>query len=105
MKSSRAKKRRQHKRPMPQSTVQAAPAKVVVLAPAPVVSLPMDADALLTPQRVAAWLGVKEQTLAVWRTKGKYNLEYVKIGSRVMYRREAIEAFIAQSTRSTSFGS
>jgi len=49
---------------------------------------------LMDQVRAAAALGVKPQTLAVWRCTHRYNLPYVKIGRRVMYRRSDLEAFV-----------
>jgi len=50
---------------------------------------------LLSPSAVSTMLDVKVGTLAVWRCNGKYNLPYVKIGSRVMYRAEDVNTFIS----------
>jgi|GEM_PF-6305131 len=35
---------------------------------------------LLTRREAAAYLGVSEQTLAIWKCTGRYNLPYIKIG-------------------------
>lgn len=53
---------------------------------------------LMTPQEVSEVLGATVGTLSVWRTTKRYPLEYVKIGSKVMYRRDSIEAFIESRT-------
>ncbi|MGZ8941533.1 MAG: helix-turn-helix domain-containing protein [Methylobacter sp.] len=53
---------------------------------------------LLTPDEVAAILGVTPATLSVWRSTGRYPLPYVKSGGRVMYRPEDLEAFIKLRT-------
>jgi excisionase family DNA binding protein len=49
---------------------------------------------LLTPDEVADLLGVSVQTLASWRTTGRYELPYVKIGRLVRYRADALEEFL-----------
>jgi len=49
---------------------------------------------LLLPKAVASILCVTVQTLSSWRCKGKYNLSYVKIGSKVLYRQSDVQAFI-----------
>lgn len=49
---------------------------------------------LLTPTEVADHLGVTVGTLSVWRCNGRYDLPYVKIGRRVMYRLEDVSSFI-----------
>lgn len=49
---------------------------------------------LLSRSQAAEHLGIKPQTLAVWACTHRYNLPYVKIGRRVMYRRSDLEAFV-----------
>jgi excisionase family DNA binding protein len=51
-------------------------------------------DNLLTPAQAAALLGLAPGTLEVWRCTKEYPLNYYKIGGRVRYRREDIEAFV-----------
>ncbi len=53
---------------------------------------------LLTPRQVSEILGIKEQTLAVWRLLGR-PLPYCKIGRLVKYRRSDVLAFIENSVR------
>lgn len=55
-------------------------------------------ETLLTREQVAAMLGIKSQTLAKWACTHRHNLPFVKIGSAVRYRRNDVEAFIAQQT-------
>ncbi len=43
----------------------------------------------------AAYLGVTEGTLAVWRCDKRYNLPYVKVGFRVQYRRADLDTWLA----------
>lgn len=61
-------------------------------------------EPLLDPDQVAAILGVSVSTLSIWRCTGRYNLPYVKTGSRVRYRRADVEVFIERRTRSTFAG-
>lgn len=49
---------------------------------------------LLTPDQVAAKLGVSINTLAVWRCCKRYPLAYVKVGTRVRYRTEDVDRFV-----------
>ena len=49
---------------------------------------------LLTPDDVAELLDVSSQTLASWRTTGRYDLPFVRIGRLVRYRRADIEEFL-----------
>ena len=51
---------------------------------------------LLTRRQAAAYLGVAEQTLAVWKCLGRYHLPCVKIGRIVRYRKADLDNFIAK---------
>ncbi len=54
---------------------------------------------LITPEQTAQYLGVSIGTLSVWRSSGRWNLPFVKVGSRVMYNPDDIQAFIESRTR------
>lgn len=49
---------------------------------------------LLSRQEAAEYLGVAEQTLAVWKCTGRYDLPYVKIGKLVKYKKVDLDRFI-----------
>jgi len=51
---------------------------------------------LLTRREAAAYLGVAEQTLAVWKCTGRYSLAFIKIGRLVRYRKCDLDDFISQ---------
>ncbi len=51
-------------------------------------------EKLLTPQEAAHILGISAGTLEVWRSTGRYDLRYIKVGRRVMYRTQDVQAFI-----------
>jgi excisionase family DNA binding protein len=55
-------------------------------------------SSLLTRREAAAFLGVKEQTLAVWATTRRYHLPMVKVGSLCRYRLADLEAFLQSRT-------
>lgn len=55
-------------------------------------------DDLLTPREAASLLRVKISTLAIWRCRGRYPLPYIKVGSRICYRRSEIEKFLQSRT-------
>lgn len=53
---------------------------------------------LLTPAEAANLLGVKVQTLALWRSAKRHKLPFVKVGSAVRYKRADLEAWVARNT-------
>ena len=53
---------------------------------------------LLSRRQAAQYLGIKEQTLAIWKCTGRYSLPCVKIGRLVKYRKSDLDAFIAVCT-------
>lgn len=54
---------------------------------------------LLDDHAAAALLDVSPGTLSVWRSTGRYNLPFLKIGRKVRYRRSALEAWMQARTR------
>ena len=46
----------------------------------------------------AAALGVQANTLAVWRSSGRYRLPFIKVGRSVKYRLSDLAEFIANRT-------
>jgi hypothetical protein len=53
---------------------------------------------LLTDQQAASILKTQPATLSVWRTTGRYNLPFVKIGRHVRYKAGDLKAFINRRT-------
>ena len=51
-------------------------------------------DSLASPKAVAKDLNVTVGTLQVWRSTARYDLPYIKIGGKVMYRIEDVNKFI-----------
>lgn len=49
-------------------------------------------------EQAAVVLGVKETTLAVWRSTGRYNLPFFKVGRLVKYRISDLAEFLASRT-------
>jgi excisionase family DNA binding protein len=49
-------------------------------------------------REAAQYLGVEIQTLALWRTSGRYGLPFTKVGRLVRYRLEDLEEFAASRT-------
>lgn len=62
----------------------------------------METNSILVDSvEAAALLSLKNPgTLAVWRTTKRYPLSYIKVGRRVRYRREDIDAFILSRRQS-----
>lgn len=54
---------------------------------------------LLDDRAAAALLDVSPGTLSVWRSTGRYNLPFLKIGRKVRYRRTDVEAWMKARTR------
>jgi predicted DNA-binding transcriptional regulator AlpA len=55
-------------------------------------------DELLTEDQAAQLLGIKPQTLSVWRCQKRYDLAYIKLGRLIRYRRSACERFLESRT-------
>lgn len=55
-------------------------------------------DPLLTPPEAAAYIGVTENTLSVWRCVGRYNIPFIKVGRLVKYRKSSLDAFLVSRT-------
>ncbi|RLW64044.1 MAG: DNA-binding protein [gamma proteobacterium symbiont of Stewartia floridana] len=58
----------------------------------------MQLQTLIPPGQAAQTLGISIGTLQVWRSTGRYNLPFVKVGGRVMYRTEDVQSFIERRT-------
>lgn len=56
---------------------------------------------LVDEKEAARILDISPGTLAVWRSTGRYNLRFVKIGRNVRYRRSDLLAWLEKRTRDT----
>lgn len=54
---------------------------------------------LLTDKGAAQYLGLAGGTLAVWRSSGRYQIPFIKIGTRVRYRRSDLDAWLESRTQ------
>lgn len=54
---------------------------------------------LLSEQEAAELLTVSPGTLSVWRSTGRYNLPFLKVGRMVRYRRADLIAWLEARTR------
>ena len=55
-------------------------------------------DKLLSCKEAAENLNVKTQTLAAWRCKNTYGLQFVRVGRVIRYRVSELERFISEHT-------
>ncbi|MDS4056406.1 helix-turn-helix domain-containing protein [Accumulibacter sp.] len=56
---------------------------------------------LVDEKEAARILDISPGTLAVWRSTGRYNLRFLKVGRNVRYRRADLEAWLEKRTRET----
>lgn len=56
---------------------------------------------LLDEKAAAEILAVEPGTLSVWRSTGRYNIPFIKVGRNVRYSRKALEAWLESRTRTT----
>jgi excisionase family DNA binding protein len=54
---------------------------------------------LLSDKDAAQYLGLAEGTLAVWRCNGRYQIPFIKIGTKVRYRRAQLDAWLESRTQ------
>ncbi len=58
-------------------------------------------DPLFTSPEAAAYIGVSENTLSVWRCVGRYAIPFIKVGRLVRYRRSDLEAWLESRTHTS----
>lgn len=56
-------------------------------------------ERLLNPSETASVLGVSVGTLSNWRVSGRYDLPYIKVGSRIRYRESSLRRFLLERSR------
>jgi len=59
-------------------------------------------DPLFTPPEAAAYIGITENTLSVWRCVGRYSIPYIKVGRLVRYRLSDLEKWLESRTHTNS---
>lgn len=59
----------------------------------------LPADSRLTPMQTAEILNVSKDTLQIWRSTGRHNLPYIKVGGRVNYRAGDLRDWLARRTK------
>jgi hypothetical protein len=60
------------------------------------------AKILLDEKQAAAYLDLKPATLSVWRSTGRWDLPFIKMGRYVRYRRSDLDSWIAGRTRTAT---
>ena len=58
-------------------------------------------DPLFTPPEAAAYIGVSENTLSVWRCVGRYAIPFIKVGRLVRYRRSDLDTWLESRTHTS----
>ena len=59
---------------------------------------PQSSKHLLSRRQAAEYLGVKENTLAIWACNKRYNLSVIKVGRLCKYRLSDLEKFLDERT-------
>ncbi|QIK82636.1 AlpA family transcriptional regulator [Sanguibacter sp. HDW7] len=62
-------------------------------------------EQLLSMSEVAEVIGISKATLRTWRTHGRGPVGFKVGGRRVMYRRTAVEAWLAEQEAATASNS
>lgn len=65
-------------------------------------ALPLNPIGLLTPDQVAAALGLSHRTLAAWRSSRRNPLPYVKVGRLVRYRLQDVNDWLQSQLHTSS---
>ncbi len=61
-------------------------------------------DDLLTTTEAARFLNVRPNTLAIWRSTGRYNLPFVRVGRLVRYRLDDLLEFAERRSATKTTG-
>jgi excisionase family DNA binding protein len=56
---------------------------------------------LIDSQETAEILGISKSALEVWRTTGRYQLPFIKVGRNVRYRRSDVLQWLDSRTRAS----
>lgn len=56
-------------------------------------------DQLLNRKEASKFLGIQENTLAVWATNKRYKLPFYKVGRLVKYKISDLEKFIQENQK------
>lgn len=53
-------------------------------------------EPLLTTKEAAELMGIKENTLTIWRNTDRQHIPYIKIGRAIRYKRSDIVKFLTE---------
>jgi hypothetical protein len=56
---------------------------------------------LLGDKAAAEYIGSTPGTMSVWRSTGRYNLPFIKVGRNVKYRKSDLDAWLEKRTRTS----
>jgi len=57
---------------------------------------------LLSDKEATRYLGLADGTLSVWRSTGRYQIPFIKIGANVRYRRSALDSWLESRTQKST---
>ena len=55
---------------------------------------------LLTVEQAARYLGVKRQTLDLWRSTGRFVIPYQRVGGRIYYAKKDLDKALTRRSKS-----
>jgi excisionase family DNA binding protein len=55
-------------------------------------------EALLSDKEASKYLGLTDGTLSVWRSTGRYQIPFIKIGANVRYRQVDLDTWLNERT-------
>lgn len=54
----------------------------------------LDKPDMMTAKQAAEYLGIKVQTMALWRCKKMYDLAYIRVGGKIFYQKSVIDEWV-----------
>lgn len=57
---------------------------------------------LISDREATSYLGLADGTLAVWRSTGRYQIPFIKIGANVRYRKSDLDTWLESRTQKTT---
>ena len=59
----------------------------------------MDDDKLLSNEEAADYLGIKTNTLTIWRTTKRFEIPYIQIGRKIKYKKSDLDKFLNENIK------